>query len=47
MEGIAKRGYDYFLSSRAHGPATKRAAQRFGEIIERHGGISTRSAWGF
>jgi alkanesulfonate monooxygenase SsuD/methylene tetrahydromethanopterin reductase-like flavin-dependent oxidoreductase (luciferase family) len=38
MEETAKRGYDYFLSSRAHGPATKRAAQRFGEIIGRHGG---------
>jgi alkanesulfonate monooxygenase SsuD/methylene tetrahydromethanopterin reductase-like flavin-dependent oxidoreductase (luciferase family) len=38
MEETAKRGHDYFLSSRAHGPATKRAAQRFGEIIGRHGG---------
>jgi alkanesulfonate monooxygenase SsuD/methylene tetrahydromethanopterin reductase-like flavin-dependent oxidoreductase (luciferase family) len=38
MEEVAKRGHDYFLSSRAHGPATKRAAQRFSEIIGRHGG---------
>jgi alkanesulfonate monooxygenase SsuD/methylene tetrahydromethanopterin reductase-like flavin-dependent oxidoreductase (luciferase family) len=38
MEEVAKRGHDYFLSSRAHGPATKRAAQRFGEIITRYGG---------
>ena len=38
MEETAKRGHDYFLSSRAHGPATKRAAQRFGEIVGRHGG---------
>jgi alkanesulfonate monooxygenase SsuD/methylene tetrahydromethanopterin reductase-like flavin-dependent oxidoreductase (luciferase family) len=38
MEEVAKRGHDYFLSSRAHGPATKRAAVRFSEIIRRHGG---------
>ena len=39
MEETAKRGHDYFLSSRAHGPATQRAAQRFGEIIQRYGGV--------
>ena len=39
MEETAKRGHDYFLSSRAHGPATRQAAQRFGEIIARHGGV--------
>jgi alkanesulfonate monooxygenase SsuD/methylene tetrahydromethanopterin reductase-like flavin-dependent oxidoreductase (luciferase family) len=38
MEEVARRGHDYFLSSRAHGSATKRAAQRFGEIVTRHGG---------
>ena len=41
MEETAKREHDYFLSSRAHGPATKQAAQRFGEITERHGGAFT------
>jgi alkanesulfonate monooxygenase SsuD/methylene tetrahydromethanopterin reductase-like flavin-dependent oxidoreductase (luciferase family) len=39
MEETAKRGHDYFLSSRAHGPATQRAAQGFGEIIQRYGGV--------
>lgn len=38
MEEVARRGHDYFLSSRAHGPATRRAAQRFSEIVARHGG---------
>lgn len=38
MEEVAKRGHDYFLSSRAHGPATKRAAQRFSQIVAHHGG---------
>jgi alkanesulfonate monooxygenase SsuD/methylene tetrahydromethanopterin reductase-like flavin-dependent oxidoreductase (luciferase family) len=38
MEGVAARGYDYFLSSRTHGAATKLAAQRFAEIIKRYGG---------
>jgi alkanesulfonate monooxygenase SsuD/methylene tetrahydromethanopterin reductase-like flavin-dependent oxidoreductase (luciferase family) len=36
MEEVAKRGHDYFLSSRAHGAATKKAAQRFAEIVGRH-----------
>lgn len=38
MEEVAKRGYCYFLSSRAHGAATRKAAQRFAEIIRTHGG---------
>ncbi len=38
MEEVAKRGYDYFLSSRAHGAGTRKAAQRFAQIIESHGG---------
>jgi alkanesulfonate monooxygenase SsuD/methylene tetrahydromethanopterin reductase-like flavin-dependent oxidoreductase (luciferase family) len=38
MEEVAKRGYCYFLSSRAHGAATRKAAQRFAEIIKQHGG---------
>jgi alkanesulfonate monooxygenase SsuD/methylene tetrahydromethanopterin reductase-like flavin-dependent oxidoreductase (luciferase family) len=38
MEGVAKRGYDYFLSSRTHGAATRLAAQRFAAIIKEHGG---------
>ena len=38
MEGVAKRGYDYFLSSRTHGAATRLAAQRFAGIIKQHGG---------
>jgi alkanesulfonate monooxygenase SsuD/methylene tetrahydromethanopterin reductase-like flavin-dependent oxidoreductase (luciferase family) len=38
MEEVAKRGYCYFLSSRAHGAATRKAAQRFAEIIKSHGG---------
>jgi len=37
MEEVAKRGFDYFLSSRAHGAATKRAAQRFAEVLKGHG----------
>lgn len=38
MEEVATRGYDYFLSSRSHGAATKRAAQRFAGILQEHGG---------
>ena len=38
MEGVAKRGYDYFLSSRTHGAGTRLAAQRFAGIIKQHGG---------
>jgi alkanesulfonate monooxygenase SsuD/methylene tetrahydromethanopterin reductase-like flavin-dependent oxidoreductase (luciferase family) len=38
MEEVAKRGYCYFLSSRAHGAATRKAAQRFADIIKSHGG---------
>ncbi len=38
MEEVAKRGYCYFLSSRAHGAATRKAAQRFADIIKAHGG---------
>jgi alkanesulfonate monooxygenase SsuD/methylene tetrahydromethanopterin reductase-like flavin-dependent oxidoreductase (luciferase family) len=38
MDEVAKRGYDYFLSSRSHGAATKRAAQRFADIIKKYGG---------
>jgi len=38
MEEVAKRGYDYFLSSRSHGAATRAAAQRFADIIKAHGG---------
>ena len=38
MEEVAKRGYCYFLSSRAHGAATRKAAQRFADIIKGHGG---------
>ena len=38
MDEVAKRGYCYFLSSRAHGAGTRKAAQRFAEIIRSHGG---------
>ena len=38
MEEVAKRGYCYFLSSRAHGAATRKAAQRFADIIKTNGG---------
>ena len=38
MEEVAKRGYCYFLSSRAHGAATRKAAQRFADIIKQNGG---------
>jgi alkanesulfonate monooxygenase SsuD/methylene tetrahydromethanopterin reductase-like flavin-dependent oxidoreductase (luciferase family) len=38
MDEVARRGHSYFLSSRAHGPATKKAAQRFSEIVTRNGG---------
>jgi alkanesulfonate monooxygenase SsuD/methylene tetrahydromethanopterin reductase-like flavin-dependent oxidoreductase (luciferase family) len=38
MDEVAKRGYCYFLSSRAHGAGTRKAAQRFAEIIKSHGG---------
>jgi len=38
MEEVAKRGYDYFLSSRAHGAGTRTAAHRFAAIIQAHGG---------
>src|SRR2546421_2411726 len=38
MEEVAKRGYCYFLSSRAHGAATRKAAQSFAQIIQSHGG---------
>lgn len=41
MEETAKRGFDYFLSSRTHGAATKRAADRFAGIVEAHGGTYT------
>ncbi len=39
MSETAKRGYDYFLSSRAHGAATRQAAQKFAEIVRHHGGV--------
>ncbi len=38
MAETAKRGFDYFLSSRAHGAATRQAAQKFAEVIKQHGG---------
>jgi alkanesulfonate monooxygenase SsuD/methylene tetrahydromethanopterin reductase-like flavin-dependent oxidoreductase (luciferase family) len=38
MEETAKRGYDYFLSSRTHGAGTRQAAQRFAGVIKAHGG---------
>ena len=38
MEEVAKRGYDYFLSSRAHGAGTRAAANRFADIIKSYGG---------
>jgi alkanesulfonate monooxygenase SsuD/methylene tetrahydromethanopterin reductase-like flavin-dependent oxidoreductase (luciferase family) len=38
MDEVAKRGYDYFLSSRSHGAGTRKAALRFAEIIRNHGG---------
>jgi alkanesulfonate monooxygenase SsuD/methylene tetrahydromethanopterin reductase-like flavin-dependent oxidoreductase (luciferase family) len=38
MEEVAKRGYDYFLSSRAHGAGTRTAAHRFAAIMKAHGG---------
>ena len=37
MEEVAKRGFDYFLSSRVHGSATRAAANRFAEVIKKHG----------
>ncbi len=37
MEECAKRGYNYFLSSRVHGSATKAAVNRFSQIVEDHG----------
>jgi alkanesulfonate monooxygenase SsuD/methylene tetrahydromethanopterin reductase-like flavin-dependent oxidoreductase (luciferase family) len=37
MEECAKRGYNYFLSSRVHGSATKAAVARFAQIVEDHG----------
>ncbi len=39
MEEVARRGFDYFLSSRSHGAATRQAALRFADIIEAHGGV--------
>jgi alkanesulfonate monooxygenase SsuD/methylene tetrahydromethanopterin reductase-like flavin-dependent oxidoreductase (luciferase family) len=41
MEGVAKRGFDYFLSSRTHGAGTRLAAQRFAGIIKANGGTYT------
>lgn len=38
MTETARRGYTYFLSTRAHLSATKQAAQRFARIIEAEGG---------
>jgi alkanesulfonate monooxygenase SsuD/methylene tetrahydromethanopterin reductase-like flavin-dependent oxidoreductase (luciferase family) len=38
MEEVAKRGFDFFLSSRAHGAATGQAAERFAAAVARHGG---------
>ncbi len=38
MEECAKRGYNYFLSSRVHGSATKAAVSRFTQIVEEQGG---------
>ena len=38
MEAVAIRGYDYFLSSRTHGAATRMAVERFAGIIAEHGG---------
>ena len=38
MEETAKRGFDYFLSSRVHGAATRAAANRFADVIKAHGG---------
>jgi alkanesulfonate monooxygenase SsuD/methylene tetrahydromethanopterin reductase-like flavin-dependent oxidoreductase (luciferase family) len=37
MTEVARRGYTYFLSTRAHLAASKQAAQRFAKIIEEHG----------
>ena len=46
MDNVAKRGFDYFLSSRTHGAATRQARERFADIVKRHGATPiTRSAW--
>ena len=37
MDNVAKRGFDYFLSSRTHGAATRQARERFAEILKRNG----------
>ena len=37
MEEVAKRGFDYFLSSRTHGAETRRAVDRFADILKREG----------
>jgi len=38
MAEVARRGYTYFLSTRAHLSVTKQAADRFAKQIEAHGG---------
>jgi alkanesulfonate monooxygenase SsuD/methylene tetrahydromethanopterin reductase-like flavin-dependent oxidoreductase (luciferase family) len=37
MTEVARRGYTYFLSTRAHLSASTQAAQRFAKIIDEHG----------
>ena len=41
MDEVAKRGFAYFLSSRAHGAGTRKAALRFAETIRHYGGTFT------
>ncbi len=38
MDEVAKRGYDFFLSSRRHDAATQMAVERFADRVEAHGG---------
>ncbi|MCE2491359.1 MAG: LLM class flavin-dependent oxidoreductase [Alphaproteobacteria bacterium] len=38
MDEVAKRGYDFFLSSRRHDTATQMAVERFADRVEAHGG---------
>ena len=36
MQEVAKRGFDYFLSSRTHGAATRMAREGFAKILKEH-----------
>jgi alkanesulfonate monooxygenase SsuD/methylene tetrahydromethanopterin reductase-like flavin-dependent oxidoreductase (luciferase family) len=41
MAEVARRGYTYFLSTRAHLSQSKAAAKRFAEVVAAHGGVYT------